>query len=355
VPISGVDSIGPAFQHTKQQLIQPFRLAQWMRLALVGLVAGELPSGGCNTGFHGFQPPPSTSSTTQSFVEIGLRHTNPALYAAMIAVLIVAGVVFWILLLYANSMMRFVLFDSILREQCEIRRSWSARQGEGWRLFLWQLLFTLGVLVSLTILIGVPAAFGLAMGWLKEPKQHLAPLILGGIVLFFVALAFFVVVAVIHVMTKDFVVPQMALENIGAIEGWRRLFPQLKSEKGGYAGYIGMKIVMALAASLVLGIISAIVILIIAIPIGGFGVLAVILGKSGGMVWNAYTITLAVLVGVVAVAFIVFVISLVSVPAIVFFPAYSIYFFAARYPALSNALYPPPPAPPPIADAPAVW
>jgi hypothetical protein len=38
--------------------------------------------------------------------------------------------------------------------------------------------------------------------------------------------------------------------------------------------------------------------------------------------------------------------SLISVPAIVFFPAYSIYFFAARYPALSAVLYPAPPAPP---------
>jgi len=37
--------------------------------------------------------------------------------------------------------------------------------------------------------------------------------------------------------------------------------------------------------------------------------------------------------------------ALISVPAIVFFPAYSIYFFAARYPALGTALYPVPPAP----------
>jgi hypothetical protein len=38
--------------------------------------------------------------------------------------------------------------------------------------------------------------------------------------------------------------------------------------------------------------------------------------------------------------------SLISVPVTVFFPAYSIYFFAARYPALSAVLYPAPPAPP---------
>jgi hypothetical protein len=41
--------------------------------------------------------------------------------------------------------------------------------------------------------------------------------------------------------------------------------------------------------------------------------------------------------------------ALIAVPAIVFFPAYSIYFFAARYRPLSLVLYPPPPqAPPPI-------
>jgi hypothetical protein len=39
-------------------------------------------------------------------------------------------------------------------------------------------------------------------------------------------------------------------------------------------------------------------------------------------------------------------ISLISVPAIVFFPAYAIYFFAARYRPLSLVLYPPPPPAP---------
>jgi len=50
---SAVDAIYPAIEHTKKQLFQPFRLGQWTRLALVGLLAGELGSGGgCNT--HNF-------------------------------------------------------------------------------------------------------------------------------------------------------------------------------------------------------------------------------------------------------------------------------------------------------------
>jgi hypothetical protein len=88
------------------------------------------------------------------------------------------------------------------------------------------------------------------------------------------------------------------------------------------------------------------VIIIMLIPVGGFGALVVLTGKGAGLQWNLYTITLAVVVGCVLVAFILYVVSLISVPAIVFFPAYSIYFFAARYPALDALVHP---LPPPVA------
>jgi len=55
--------------------------------------------------------------------------------------------------------------------------------------------------------------------------------------------------------------------------------------------------------------------------------------------------SLAVVAGCVVLAFFFYVLALISVPAIVFFPAYSIYFFAGRYPALRTVMYPAPPAP----------
>ena len=85
------------------------------------------------------------------------------------------------------------------------------------------------------------------------------------------------------------------------------------------------------------------VVFIFAIPTNGFALVAIFTGKTAGMTWNAYTITVAVVVGCVLFAILMYLMALVSVPAIVFFPAYSIYFFAPRYPALSLALYPPPP------------
>jgi hypothetical protein len=50
-------------------------------------------------------------------------------------------------------------------------------------------------------------------------------------------------------------------------------------------------------------------------------------------------------VGSILLAIFLYLIALISVPVIVFFPAYSIHFFAARYPALSTVPYPPVAAP----------
>jgi len=358
--ISAVDAITPAFQHARQQLLQPFRAGQWAKLGVVGLLAGELSSGGggCNPG--SFQMP-THPNHSQRLLDIGLAGANPMLYASLIVVLMVAGLVLMVLFLYANSVMRFVLFDSVVAKECRIRESWNRRQGPGRRYFFWQILLFLSWTVGLTILIGIPAGFAFLVGWLKDPKEHMIPLILGGMALFFVLMVFVVAQLVVHVMTKDFVVPQMALEEIGAIEGWRRLWPQIKAEKGGYAGYLGMKIVLAIGAAVVLGIVSAIVMLLFLIPVGGLGAVAVLAGMAAGLTWNLYTITLAVVAGCLAILFILYILSLVSVPAVVFFPAYAIYFFASRYPALDALLHPapppplispPPPEPPPLPPAP---
>lgn len=333
--ISAVDSLTPAFEHTKQQLLKPFRAGQWAKLALVGFLAGELSSGGCNSS--SFRTPPAGGGSPLSFPGI-----NPAFLAGLIAILVVVALVLGILFLYVSSVMRFVLFDSVVAKNCEIRKGWGRRQGPGLRLFVWQILLTLGFFAGVVILIGIPAAFAFAVGWLKEPREHMLPLVLGGVLLLMVFFAGIVAFAVVHVMTKDFVVPLMALENVSALEGWRRLWPMLKSEKGGYAGYIGLKIVMALGAAVVVGIVSGIVILILLIPVGGVGVLVALAGKAAGLQWNLYTITTAIVVGTGVLGILLYVVSLISVPPIVFFPAYSIYFFASRYPALQRVLYPAP-------------
>ncbi len=345
MPISAVDAISPAFRHTTQQLTKPFRLGQWWRLALVGMLAGELSSGGgCN--FHVPSFPRQTGGSNHFLAAAPFSSADPMLFAALIGIVVVLGLILGVFLIYVNSVMRFILFDSVVAKECHIRQGWSRRTGAGFRYFVWQISLMAVMIAGLIILVGIPAAIAFGLGWLKAPGEHILPLVLGGVLLFFLFFAFIALSLIVQVMTKDFVVPQMALEEISAFEGWRRLWRMSAGEKGSYAGYLGMKIVMAIGAAVLVGIVVGIAALLILIPVGGLGVIAVLGGKAAGLTWNLYTITLAVVVGTIVVGVILYVMSLISVPVIVFFPAYSIYFFASRYPPLGNILFPTPPAPP---------
>jgi hypothetical protein len=230
--------------------------------------------------------------------------------------------------------------------ECKIRESWRRRTRPGFRYFLWQIGFFLVVWAGLAIVIGIPVGIAFILGWFEAPQQHLVVLILGGIALFFLFFICLILILTVAVMTKDFVVPQMALEEIGAVDAWRRLLGLMKTEKLSYAGYIGMKIILAIAAGILVSIASLIAALVLVVlPFGGIGAIAVLAGKAAGMSWDIVTITIAVAVGLIALAIILYLVCLISVPVVVFFPAYAMYFFAARYPLLNNLLYPTPIAP----------
>jgi hypothetical protein len=340
--------MNPAFAHTKQQLLQPFGFAQWARLAFVGLLAGEMSSGGgCNTNINLPSWPgrsPASPHIHTAFLPAQWT-SHPVLVVGSVAILIVVVLALLVLLTYVSSVMRFILFDSVIAKECHIRQGWTRRQRPGLRLFVWQILFMLVTWAALVIVMGFPAACAWALGWFAHARDHVLELVLVGLTVFLVLFVLFVIAAVVHVMTKDFVVPQMALEDISTVEGWRRLWLSLKSDRAGYAGYVGMKIVLAIGAAILLGIVTAIAILILLIPIGGAGIIAVLGGKAAGWTWNLHTIALAVIFGCVALAIFTFVAALISVPVVVFFPAYSIYFFAPRYPPLASLLWPQPPAP----------
>jgi len=348
MPITAVDSINLALEHTKQQLFKPFRLSQWTKLAFVGLLAGELGTSGFNRSNFNVPHHPATSPHFGFPGSLGIDHV---MLAALITAAIIAAFAVGVILMYVGSVMRFVLFDSIILKECHIRWGWNRRLAPGGRYFLFKLLYFLLAMAGLVVLVGLPLAFVFAEGWHKEPKEHLPALVLGGIVLFLILLAFAVATAVILVLTKDFVVPQMALENIGAMEGWQRLWPMMMAEKGAYAAYVVLKMVLAIVAGMIVGIATLILGVLFVIPAAALSILAVITGKTAGLTWNAHTIALAVTIGCVLLAIFLYLVSLVSVPVIVFFPAYSVHFFASRYPRLSAALYPESPAPqtPPVA------
>lgn len=332
MPISAVDSITPALEHTRRQLFGPFRIGQWTKLALVGMLAGELGS----SGFHspGF---PTHPGSQPGIPGLPVDH---ALLAALITALVIGAFAVGIIFAYISSVMRFVLFDSVVTRECHIRQSWSRRLTPGWHYFVFKLLYAVLSLAAIALVVGIPLALAFLKGWFREPKEHLAFFIVGGILVGLALIFFAIATAVIFTLIKDFVVPLMALEDLDVAEGWSRLWAMMQAETGAYVGYIGMKIVLGFVASIMVGIATLILGLIFVLPTVGLSILAVITGKAAGLTWNVHTIALAVIVGAILLAVFLFLVSLIAVPVIVFFPAYSLHFFAGRYPRLSAVLYP---------------
>jgi len=308
----------------------------------VGLFAGEMSSGG---GCNNFQIPTQTGTGHRELTLSAFP--DPWVFGPLLVVLLIAVPVLWVLFLYLSSRMRFILFDSVIAKRCEIRRMWRQRGEPAMRYFVWQIVLSLVSLAGMALIIGVPALLALALGWFTEPRNHLAGLISVGILVFFAFMGWVLLALLAHVFTKDFVVPQMALEGISAFEGWSRLWNMLQSEKGGYAGYAGMKLLLSIGAGIAVGIVAVILLVILLIPVGGLGAITVLSGQAAGLTWNVFTITLAVVAGCIFLLVFFYAVALISVPTIVFFPAYAIYFFAGRYPRLGSLIYPPPPPAPP--------
>jgi hypothetical protein len=242
--------------------------------------------------------------------------------------------------------MRFVLFDTIIARECRIGEYWSRRGEAAWKFFIWQLIFGFCSLIAFLVLIIFPIAFAWSAGWMRKSSDHMLAVVFGGI---FILCAFVVLVIstnVIRVFTKDFVVPYMAVEGLTVIDGWRRVWTGIKAEKGAYAGYIGMKFILSIAAGIIFTIVGGIAVLILAIPLIIIAVLIGVIAAGAGLAWNAFTITVVIVAATIGVFILIYLISLVSVPITVFFPAYSIHFLASRYPKLDALLHPAQPAPP---------
>ena len=323
MPRSAVDVIGPAFEHARKQLFEPFRFGQWARLGMLALATGEMSSGsGCNSGYKLLTSLPSRfPRPSQNFVDpsdvwssLGL---DPAILVSMAVVALVGFLVLGLVWLYVSSVSRFLLFESVLRKNCELSESWGRWQAQGLRYFGWQVALSI-VGLGVAAILFVPLLLPL-IPTLKSHGTFGPSLVLAFLPMILVFTVFGLIMALIGVLTKDFVIPLMAVDSVGVIEGWRRLLEMMKAQKGSYAGYVGMKIVLAIGASVVFGIASGIVAAIAMVPFIILGVVGVLLGHGGGLGWNAVTITLAIVVGTILLAGLLYLIALVCVPVAVFF------------------------------------
>jgi len=368
MPVSAVDCVQPALQHTRNQLFTRFRWGQWSRLALVGILAAELHVGGCGFGNMGSGFPHTPGKTGRGFptpstlfsgrAPLDWLPITPAQISGHIAQfvgLIVLGMLALMVLsfafLYINSVFRFILFDSVLRRECSISDGWRRWHSAGARFFLWQIVFQISVWLFFAFLVGVPVALALAAGWATDLHDHIGRLIAGVIFAAGLLLVFIVTVAVVQVLAKDFLVPIMALEGLDFADGWHRLLAIVQREQGRFAVYLLLKLVLSIAAGILFTIAAVIPAIFVVVP----AVAAVVAGKAAGLGLTVATISLAIIMGTVLLLLLIYLVAFVCVPATVFFPAYALYFLASRYPTLEVLLNPataPVPQLPPLPQSP---
>lgn len=347
-PLSAVDTFTPAFERMKHLLFKPFRFGVWWRLAILGFLTGEMSSG-FNLHLPGNFNFPSHGRATESFAARPPFHVPsiPHLFA-WIALAAVIAVVVLLILMYVGSVLRFVLFDAVLTGNVRLREGWRRWRQRGIAFFPWQIGFTIVTLTTYAVILGVPILAAWRAGVFRNPAQHLLILIIGGVMLGAIGFAVVLAGIAIYVLTKDFVVPIMAFEGVGPIDGWRRLKPMLGANKGSYAGYLGFKAVLAIASAVILTIAIIIVLLIILVPVIIVAVVLGVVSAGGGTGLSAAAITLLVIGGIAVGLLVLCIAALFHVPFVAFFQSYALHFFGTRYEPLGAVMYPgtPPQAPP---------
>jgi hypothetical protein len=344
-PLNAIDAVRPAIDRVRAELFQPFRLGIWLRFAFLAFLTGEMSSGGGgipNTGYH---VPAQPSGSSDAFLAAARAPFAFPPLAKILPFIIVGAIVFvlmFLLFLWISSVLRFVLLEGVITGQPHIRQGWRRWKLHGNALFAWRLVFTVIVFAAYAVFLGLPAFAAWRAGFFRNPHDHLVALILGGLIFGFLAVVMAIATLVIWVLTKDFVVPMMAAEGISPVEGWRRLKLFMTPQKGGYAGYVLFKAVLAMAAGIIVAIIAIAIIFILVIPFVLIAVAMGILGGGGGIAASALAITVLILFAVIAVGIIITVMATVSVPIVVFFQSYSLHFFAPRYEPLARLMWPTP-------------
>jgi hypothetical protein len=350
---SAVESISPAIARTKQLLFQPFRFALWARLAVVALITGEAGGGGGGgssiPNFNQHQGQGSENhwaAAAHPFSEGGWEQIQP--YRGWVVVGVVLALAVIVLWIYSDCVYRFILLDAVVSGRCRLREGWRRWRAAGRRYFLWVIAFGFAQFVLVGTLAGIPLLLAYRAGWFEHPDQHLGGLIGWGLLLALLVIGLVVVLAVIDMLGRDFLVPVMAFEEVGAMDGWERLLAMMGTEKSAYAVYVLMKIVLAMAAGIIFAILDLIVILVLLIPLGLLALAGYLIGSGLGIAWDISTELLVGGIGLLVIAGILYVVGFVYAPGLVFFQSYTVEFFAPRYGPLGSKVFPASLAAPPL-------
>jgi hypothetical protein len=350
IAYSAADAISPAIERTRSFLFRPFRFWTFLKLCLVAVLTDGGGGGSFNSNFpsgtrdhsHSFFAGHSLSGLPDSAVALGIFVIIPA---------ILLGLALSLWIWYLLVRLRFAYFHCLVYQTRRIRDGWRPYGEPAMRMFLLQLVVGLVFLAGIA-LIAVPFFF------LFSGLSHAGQGSVVAAVLLAIAIGIPLIIAIVffgiayEIITHDFMLPRMALENATVGEAWRASRADYRAEKGAFWLYGLLRVLLAMVAGVIVAVVLLIPILILVLLfVVGFSALHDSLANSVGA-GNLAAAAIAVLAGTLAAALVVLLSLVIGGPIATWKRQYALLFYGGRYESLGNLISPPPPPPPAPVEAP---
>lgn len=356
--LSASEALGPAWERTRQVLLDPF---EWRRFPKFAAVAALAALGSSS---------PFTSFSGGGHGHHGAAHSlPPAAAAALAAVLAVIGLVFFavsLLLFYVGSRMQFVLFEVVAKGAYFVGPAWSRYGRPTWR---WMGLKFLILFAMLVVAMAAMLPVFLAFAHHSVPAhshaqalRHMLPTVTLGVALILAMIA-------VYLLVLDFTLPVIALEDASLATALGRVGDLIKASPGEVFLYVLLRILLSVFFTVCAGAAVALTGLLSFIPFGLVGALFFQLLHRAGLAGHVLMAAGFTLEAFVFAVWMICVYVAVIGYLYTFLHAYALYFLGGRYRLLGDLLEPPPapvetpepPAPtppaglPPMTSADEVW
>lgn len=274
-----------AWRRMRRLLFKPFQLENWAVVGLSAFLAslsGGLLFGGGGPHWTRHERIPDAAAASHA-LDRALGVLGNPLWLGLLALALVAFAILYAVLIWVSARAHFVFLENVATGRAAFREPWRRHGRLGMSLFLFWAALSFAWLV--------PIAF--ALGAIVPVLRHwyiTSTFALPGPVTLLVCGAGFAVsaiaIALVFLLTHDFVVPLMWRHGEGAPAAWARFAPLLAARAGDFLAYVLFAMLVTVAAFgaiVIAGLVTLCIgFLLLAIPYVGTVLLLPLLATARG-------------------------------------------------------------------------
>ena len=273
-----------ARDQTLQRLFRPFRIETWM---ILGFCAWLADLGQSGYGFNYFGGPgqsgrrkmDSATVSTWTHTATDFVQTNWVWLIPLVAIVALVLLALWVALLWISSRGRFLFLEGLMTGRLEIARPWREYSMEAQSLFWFRIWIALAVM-GFGLICGVVAILAAIAVQSHAAWNGVGIALMIGALLVVVPLM--ILAAVAWVVQEQIVVPLMWLRRIPCLSAWTAGFHLIRTRP--------MLFFQFLAARLILGILTGIVVVALVLLTCCIGGLLLALPYLGAVMFLPVTV-----------------------------------------------------------------